>query len=117
MPPSDRDAGYLWDMLEAGRQAIELTDGLDREAYLGHVMARLAVERCVEILGEAAARVSAELRAEHPEIPWQKIVSQRNVLAHEYRDIRHDKLWRVLREDLADLLPRLEAILPPPPTT
>jgi len=76
---------------------------------------QLAVERCVEIIGEAACRLSDGFKASRPEIPWARIVGQRNVLAHEYREVQLERLWRVVREQLPALVASLEAELPPPP--
>lgn len=115
MQPDDRDASYLWDIVDAAKTAIEAARGIDYETYERDRMRRLAVERCIEILGEAANRISPAFREANPEVPWQRIVSQRNVLAHEYRDIRHEKIWRLLREHLPALVAQLEPQLPPPP--
>lgn len=76
---------------------------------------QLAVERCIEIIGEAARRLSDGFKASRPEIPWARIVGQRNVLAHEYREVQLERLWRVVREQLPALVASLEAELPPPP--
>ena len=51
----------------------------------------------------------------HPEIPWQSIIAQRHVLAHEYGDIRQDLIWRVATEHIPILIAQLEALLPPLP--
>jgi uncharacterized protein with HEPN domain len=115
MRPELRDASYLWDIVDAARTALDATRGLTLEEYERSPVLRLAAERCIEILGEAASRVSAGFRQAHPEIPWQKMVSQRNVLAHEYRDIRHGKIWRLLQEHLPRLVEQIEPLLPPPP--
>jgi uncharacterized protein with HEPN domain len=58
-------------------------------------MLRGAVERHIEIIGEAAARVSRAFRAAHPDIPWRRIIAQRNILAHEYGEIDDALVWRV----------------------
>lgn len=115
MPASARDASYIWDILEAARVAVEATRSLDFGSYQANRTTLLAVERCIEIIGEAARRLSGEFKQQHPEIPWAKIVAQRNVLAHEYRDIRHEKIWQVAREELPRLIATLEPTLPPRP--
>lgn len=115
MQPDLRDASYLWDILDAARAAISETRGIEYAEYERSALLRAAAERWIEVIGEAASRVSPELRRAHPEVPWQKMVSQRNVLAHEYRDIRHEKIWRVLREHLPPLVEQLEPLLPPQP--
>lgn len=84
MPPEKRDAAYLWDMLDAARAVQEMTTGIDFAAYMRSRTIQLATERAIEIIGEAARNVSAVCQQGHPEIPWGKIVAQRNVIAHHY---------------------------------
>lgn len=84
MKPLERDAAYLWDMLDAAKQAAELSDGIGLDGLLNDIRTRYAIERALEIIGEAARRVSHETTAAHPEIPWKGIIGFRNVLAHEY---------------------------------
>ena len=115
MRPDERDPAYLWDMLDATRQIREITGELHAQDYLRDRLRQLAVERCLEILGEAARRVSEGFRATHAEIPWHQIIAQRNVLAHEYGDIRHELIWRVVSERIPELLVTLEQLVPPPP--
>ena len=87
MRPEDRDPGYVWDMLDAARTIQDFTADVTLEAYLLDRKLQLAVERAIEIIGEAARLVSPTFKARHTEILWQQIVSQRNVLAHEYGEI------------------------------
>jgi uncharacterized protein with HEPN domain len=83
MQPDPRDAAYLWDMLDAARTVEQLSSGLDFAHYSIDRRTQLAVERSLEIIGEAAGRVSTSFRNAHPEIPWRQIIGQRNVLIHE----------------------------------
>jgi uncharacterized protein with HEPN domain len=73
------------------------------------------VERQIEILGEAARRVSEEFKRAHPEIPWRRIVAQRNVLIHEYDEVLDPEIWDVASVHITALLPQLKALVPPPP--
>jgi uncharacterized protein with HEPN domain len=102
-------------MLMAARGIQECTSGLSLEQYLKQRVVQLAVERELEILGEAARRISASLKAAHPEIPWQPIIAQRNVLAHEYGDIEHFRIWKVVTTHIPSLIAQLEPLIPPPP--
>lgn len=115
MPPNSRDAGYLWDMLQAARRLQEFTTGVSFEAYLESVLLQSAVERQLEILGEAARRMSEAFRQEHPEIPWSSIISQRNVIAHQYDDIEQEQLWSVVTSGIPILIAQLEPLIPPLP--
>jgi uncharacterized protein with HEPN domain len=115
MQPEKADAAYLWDMLDAARAIREFVGGKTLHDYLKNRMLRGAVERHVEIIGEAANRVSTGFQASHPEIPWRKVINQRNVLVHEYGDIKHELLWRVATERITELIPTLEALVPQAP--
>lgn len=111
-----RDVSYLWDMLDAGRHAVGFVQGKTFEDYRSDRMLRMAVERCVEIVGEAARRVTREFRDQHPEIPWQPITAQRHVLAHDYDDIQDELIWRVATVHLPKLVEQLRPLVPEPPT-
>ena len=99
-------------MLEAAREIREFVEGLTFEEYTRNRMAQRAVERSVEIIGEAARSVSETFRAEHPEIPWRGIIGQRNVLAHEYGEIRQERLWLVVAIKIPELILQLESLVP-----
>lgn len=71
----------------------------------------VALTRCLEILGEAASRLSAETRLRFPEIPWMQMVSMRNRLIHAYFDVDLDIVWTTVFEDLPPILPLLESAL------
>jgi uncharacterized protein with HEPN domain len=115
MTPGERDLAYLWDMLDAARAIAEFVRGIDQEAYRENRMMQLAVERCLQVIGEAAKKVFEPVKAARPEIPWQKIVSQRNVLAHEYGAINQDRLWRVAASDIPSLIEHLSSLVPDAP--
>ena len=111
MQPDQRDVAYLWDMLDAARTVEQLTSRLDSTQYSNDRRTQLAVERCLEIIGEAAARVSASFGNAHPEIPWRQIIGQRNVLIHEYGEIKQERIWKVVRENIPQLIELLKPFL------
>jgi len=108
MQPDQRDAAYLWDMLDSARTVEQLSSGLDFTQYSNDRRTQLAVERSLEIIGEAAGRVSALFRNAHPEIPWRQIIGQRNVLIHEYGEIKQERIWKVVRENVPQLIELLK---------
>ena len=112
MQPEEKDVGYLWDMREAAREVISLTSGCTAAGYLEDRKLQLAVERLVEIIGEAARRITAAFQQIHPEIPWQQIISQRHVLAHEYGEIKQEYMWRVATRRVPELIALLEPLVP-----
>jgi uncharacterized protein with HEPN domain len=99
-------------MLEAAQILRELAAGLSEASYLADRKTQLAVERAIEILGEAARRVSPTFQQAHPEIPWTGIIGQRNVIAHEYGDIKQDRLWVVATVNVEELIPKLRKLVP-----
>jgi uncharacterized protein with HEPN domain len=115
MRPEERDVSYLWDMLDSARRALEFTRGSSLADYADNAMLHLAVERAIQIIGEAANRVSPAFQQAHPEIPWRRIVAQRNVLVHEYGDVEHSLIWDLVQQYLPSLVEHLEPLIPPPP--
>ncbi len=85
-------------------------EGKKREDLDFDRMIALALVRCIEIIGEAGARVSAEGRAEAPDIPWAEIVAMRNRLIHAYFDVDLDIVWRTINDDLPPLIATLNDI-------
>jgi len=112
MPPEEKDKAYLWDMLDAALAIEEFVRGKTYEEYLSNRMMRGAVERHIEIIGEAARRTSEAVRQSHPEIPWRAIIGQRNVLAHEYDEVLHEAIWAIATRRIPDLIAPLRKILP-----
>ncbi len=115
MQANNRDAASLWDMVQAIRRIQEFTVNLSFEDYQESILIQSAVERQLEILGEAAGRISEEFRQAHPVIDWRTIVGLRNILIHRYDQIQQDILWNIIATELVNLLAQLEPLLPPPP--
>ena len=118
MPPDPRDIKLLWDMHSAGTTAAGFIEGQTFEQFSTDVMLKLAIERSIEIVGEAARHVSPEGRAQLPMIPWGAIVATRHILAHDYDDIDQAKIWRIASVHLPELVAAIRPILdanPPGP--
>ena len=64
----------------------------------------------LQIIGEAASKLSEEFRDAHREIAWPQIVAMRNVIAHEYFGIDLDTVWQVVERDLPELTQKLNTI-------
>ncbi len=99
-------------MLDAAREAVGFGAGSTTPELLQNRMLALAIIRCIEIIGEAAFKVSPETRARHPEIPWVDIIGMRHRLVHAYFDVDLNRLCDTISEDLPPLIAMLEAILP-----
>jgi len=111
MRPEDRDPAYLWDMHQSASEVVTILEGYDLQKFLSDRVVVLAVERCIEIIGEAARCLSTSFQQSHPEIPWREIIGQRNILAHEYGQIDHEILFKTTREDIPVLVNQLDEIL------
>ena len=107
----DRDAALLLDMLLAARDAQGFIEGLDESAFLASRLHQNAAIRSLEVLGEAAGKVSATIQRSHPEIPWREITGMRHRLIHAYGEVRLDLVWMVLREHLGPLIAALAALV------
>ncbi len=90
---------------------MAFSSGIEHEQLLRDVRTRYGVERALEIVGEAARKVTQETRYTYPQIPWTGIIGLRNVLAHEYGVIDYRRLYTVLRNDLPKLVVELERLL------
>jgi len=119
MRPEERDPAYLWDMLEAARSVVDYIGNLTLDEFLATgregAITRLAVERQLEILGEACRRVSVQFREAHPALPWREMVGLRNVISHEYDKVNYDLIYRIVRDRIPALIVMLEPLVPLPP--
>lgn len=115
MQPERTDPVFLCDMLDAAQGIVEFTKGKTFQRYLDDRLLRAGVERCIEIIGEAARHVSREFQSQHPGIPWRKIIVQRHVLAHEYGEIKHELIWRVATIHIPTLIAQLSPLIPERP--
>lgn len=109
--PDRDDLANVLDMLAAAKAVVQFVAGKTLENYVGDLFLRSAVERQIEIIGEAARGISDEFQSLHTEIPWRPIIAQRHVLAHDYGEIVDERIWRVATEYIPDLIPQLESIL------
>ena len=76
-------------------------------------IAQLAILKAVEIVGEAASRVSADTQGAHPDLPWPKIIGMRNRLVHAYFEVNLERVWDTVRRDIPALISQLEPLVPP----
>ena len=114
MRPEKRDRAYLWDMREFALAVRKIVQRVSFARIEKDLMRRLALERSLELLGEAARRVSDAAKREHPGIDWRALVGQRNVLAHDYGEIDHRMLYDNARGKIPLLLAELDRILGEP---
>lgn len=98
-------------MLDHAREAVALLAGCERSEVEGNRVLQLALTRLIEVVGEAAGRVSREGQEAHPEIPWRDAVTMRNRLIHGYDVIDYLRVWDTVALDLPPLIAALEKAL------
>jgi len=98
-------------MLDAGNDAMAFAANRKRQELDTDRMLALSLLKCIEIVGEAASHVTRELRAQHPQIPWEDIIGMRHRLIHAYYDVNLGILWKTVTEDLPPLLEMLKGII------
>jgi uncharacterized protein with HEPN domain len=105
------DRVYIEHMIDTANKAINFVEGISREDFDNDELLRLAITHLLQIIGEAARRVSLDFRAAHPEIPWKAIVGMRSKVVHDYLNVDEDIVWETVKEDLAPLVIELERLL------
>lgn len=94
---------YLQDIAESCEKILQFTAGLSQSDLIGDVRTYDAVVRNLEILGEAAKHISADLRKRLPDIQWRKAAGLRDMLTHAYFGIDNDILWDVIQNKIPSL--------------
>ena len=108
-----RDDAYLLDILLAARKVRQYLGRASREEFERNEILHDAIMRNLEIIGEAASRLSEEMRNQHPEVPWTEIISMRNRLIHDYPRVKLETVWETARKDIPALIALLEPMIPP----
>ena len=98
-------------MLKAAKKADQLSRNRQRRDLDSDELFSLGITRLLEIIGEAASRVSEETRDRYPDIPWAQMIGMRNRLIHGYDVIDEDILWQTITKDIPSLVKILKKIL------
>lgn len=105
-----RDPASLVDILAAARLVLQFLEGVDEAQFYGDLMRQAAVMREVEIIGEAAKRVSDDFKARHAEIPWRRMAGMRDILIHAYDHVDLAELWNVTQVSIPELVALIEPL-------
>lgn len=108
-----RDDAYLLDMLIYARRARDMNAGSSLDSFLAEEMRQFATLHVLQIVGEAASKVSPDFRKAHPEIPWERIMGLRHRLVHDYPRIDLPKVWAIVETQIQPLIEALEPLVPP----
>ncbi len=109
---------YIEDMLEAIELVQQYLHGITEEQFSRDREIQDAVIMRLMIIGEAATKLTDEIKNQSPEIPWKTIIAFRNVAIHDYANIAINKVWEIYKQDLPPLYQQLKTLLdtlPPPP--
>ncbi len=98
-------------MIDAAKEAISFSNGKSREDLESDRLLLLALVKDLEIIGEAASKLTPDIRARYTQLPWIDIITMRNRLVHEYFGIDESIVWDTVTEDLHSLIEELEIIL------
>ena len=101
---------FLADLVRFSEIAVRIVAGLSPDTLTREEEKLLALERALEIVGEAASKIPSPVRARYPDVPWPQMIGLRHRLAHAYFGTDHAILYRVARDLLPPLLPRLREI-------
>ena len=105
------DSVRLKHILDAASEAVALCQGRRRKDLDTDRMLNLSLVRLLEIMGEAAAGISDELKEAHPNVPWHQMTAMRNRLILGYFDINLDVVWQTVNGDLPSLIQQISDIL------
>lgn len=108
-----RDDALVLDILIASEDAQSFVQGMDFTAFEASRLHQNAVIRSLEVIGEAAGKLSAEFTATYPDLPWRQITNMRHRHIHAYNEVRLDIVWAVTQRDLPRLIAVLKPLIPP----
>jgi uncharacterized protein with HEPN domain len=106
-----KDNAHLRDILDSAKLIQSYLKNISFDAFQTDTVRQDAVARRFEIIGEATKRLSAEIRAQFPGIPWELAAGMRDVLIHDYDDVNLEVVWHTARENLPPFIQQLEAYL------
>ncbi|XGV86362.1 MAG: DUF86 domain-containing protein [Limnothrix sp. BL-A-16] len=105
------DYTRLQHMRDAAQEAITFIQGVQQLDFESNRLLVVALVKEIEIIGEAANRISPDCQSRYPEIPWRAIIGMRNRLVHAYFEIDLELVWQVVTQELPSLLPKLESAI------
>ncbi len=102
---------YLEDIREAMSVACRFVEGMDYTSFVEDKRTHYAVIRAIEVMGEAAKNVPADVRERFPEVPWQDMSKMRDKIIHAYFGVRLEVVWDTVNADIPTTLPAVKNCL------
>ncbi len=102
---------YIKDILDCIEKIEEFTAGMDYEDFVENDLVSSAVIRKLEIIGEASKKVPDFIRNQYKDIPWSYMARMRDKLIHFYFGVDYEIVWKVVKEELPELKPKIERVL------
>jgi uncharacterized protein with HEPN domain/predicted nucleotidyltransferase len=115
MTDEARIGAALVDMVGAMEDIQDFLAGRTYDDYAANRMMQRAIERSLEILGEAANRLPKSFQAAHAEIDWGRVVGLRNVIIHRYDEVEDEQVWQIITVEVPRLLAQVRPLVPPLP--
>lgn len=112
MTEQARNHAALLDMVKAMEAIGRFLTGRTYDDLIEDELFQSAVERQLEIMGEAANRLSSDFQATHSDIDWRGAIALRNVIIHKYDDIDYERLWRIVSEEVPQILVQVKPLIP-----
>ena len=106
-----KNAQRLYHIIQAIARIRRSVDGISKEDFFENEDKQGNVVRCIEIIGEAANHIDAEIIKSNPDVPWPSIIGMRNNLIHGYNEVNYTFVWAVIENDLSKLDEKARAIL------
>jgi uncharacterized protein with HEPN domain len=110
MPFNENDLSYLIDIVDCIMDINEFTNSIQYHQFEKDKMRKLAVERQLEVIGQAANKISKETQDLLNNVPWGNIIGLRNKLAHDYGEILAERIWAISKNSMQELLKEIERI-------
>jgi uncharacterized protein with HEPN domain len=110
MPLNENDLSYIMDIADCILDILEFTSSVSYYEFEKDKMRKLAVERQLEIIGQAANKISKETQEQMQNIPWGNIIGLRNKLARDYGDILAERIWNITKKSVPELLQEIETL-------
>ena len=110
MPLNENDLSFLIDIIDCIFDINEFTNEVEFFEFEKDKMRKLAVERQLEIIGQAANKISDDTQKIMKSIPWRNIIGLRNKLAHDYGEVLAERIWTISKISISELLKELENV-------